>query len=312
MSSKTEQAARWFVCLREAEPGSSLRAEFEVWLRASPEHAAEYAAIEALWQGLESPQKNRQLLDAATRRRQQRRRAIAGAATLSLLLVVVPLCWWQWHRQPLDVLALATGKGQIREFALPDGSHLLLGADSAVDLRYTRRERRLVLQRGEARFEVQRETTGVNRRFTVDAATMRVTVLGTGFIVALCPTRAEVSVLHGHVQVEAIDQIDTPLSLGPDEAADVFSGHAPSRTQRDAASANAFSQGRIMFSNADLTEVAHTLSRYRQRPVRALPGALRIDAVVQPGAIDKFLHLLPQIANVRVVEDADSTRLEPR
>jgi transmembrane sensor len=311
MNSATEQAAQWFVRLHEAADDAALNAEFEVWRHAKPEHATEYAAITALWQGFDTPEGSRALARAAARKRRGARTKTVAALVVLLGLVSAPLGWRHWRALPLQTLTLATTKGEIHEFVLPDNSRVLLGADSVLELVYTHGVRQLALQRGEAHFEVHRETSA-KRPFTVSAAPARVTVLGTGFVIARKPQHTEVSVLHGRVQVTSSDGAGAPLELSAGEAADVSNHRAPVRSRRGTAEATAYSQGRIVFKNANLSEVAQTLSRYRQRAIVAADGGPRIDAVVQAEAVEEFLRLLPQIVAVRVVEDPQATRLEPR
>lgn len=93
-----------------------------------------------------------------------------------------------------------TAKGEIRSVNLPDGSVATLGPDSAIAVDFTAQLRCVQLLAGMSFFEVASES---QRAFTVQAAKLTATALGTAFDVANDAGMLSVSVDHGVVEAQA-------------------------------------------------------------------------------------------------------------
>jgi transmembrane sensor len=338
MTAVREEAARWFIRMhRDAggQPGSHEMAAWHAWMQADPRHAAEYAAFEALWQDFDSTPRTQALATATDRQRHTRRaagrRALLGVASLGLAGLLGSRAWQAWQESELFALARDSGIGERIMLTLPDASTLTLGPASRVAARYTRRQRSIVLERGEAVFDVARDAS---RPFLIDAGGARIAVLGTRFAVNRLPGLVRVSVDHGTVRLSSSaqggDEGALLLHAGEvgelDEAAasqgraTAGTGTAPSvprRVPHDARDGfSAMERGLIVFDQAGLPEIAVTLSRWRRQPVHAaMPqeaGGPRITAAVQRGDVESFLEALPRIAAVRVQERDGATWLAPR
>lgn len=316
-----DDAARWFTRMHDAAPEHPERGRFEAWLAASPVHAAEYSAIAEVWQDFETTASTQALARALERRTASQRADRRKQLKRGLLGVVLAIgcgflgqrAWLQEAGQPSMPLARSTGVGEMLEQALPDGSEVLLDADSALEITYSADRRAVSLQRGAAIFDVAREP---ERPFVIDSGPAQVTVLGTRFVVNRLDDRVRVSVEHGRVRLAAAGMTDAPpLELLAGEVGEVPRGEAPRKLQRTAADAFAFRRGTLVFDEAPLAEVAEALSRHRRRPVHALGAASaapRVTAVVQLTDIETFLQALPHIAPVDVREAAAATRLVAR
>ncbi|ODU56797.1 MAG: hypothetical protein ABT02_19475 [Comamonadaceae bacterium SCN 68-20] len=318
MSRVHEEAARWFARMHNAEADDPERGRFEAWLASNPEHAREYAAFENFWQRLDNAKSWDAISQGLEQRRQQRRQALKhGLSAVLLAGLGGEAIWWQWRNTAVWTTALRSETGQPRRGALGDGSQLSLGAASAADIVYSRAERRVALQQGEAAFDVVHDG---GRPFIVEAGGLRVTVLGTRFAVNRLADRTRVSVDHGRVQVETgpfwrrqrillhngeVAELSAPASAQAQLA----------RVPHDAAGAFAFERGFIDLRNADLAEIATTFSRYRQAPV-VLAGPAgkdsRVTASVSVADAESFLRLLPQMAPVNVHIEADGTAVIQR
>jgi len=114
------------------------------------------------------------------------------------------------------------------------------------------------------------------------------------------------------VQVDSLSRAGERLVLEAGHVAEVSADGRLQRLSRAAGDAFSFQDGSLVFDQADLTEVAATLSRYRQAPVRAANGkSPRISAVVQLSDIDGFLHSLPKVLPVRLREESGTTVIQP-
>lgn len=321
-----EEAARWFARMQGATPDHPERGRFEAWLTADPAHAAEYAAFADTWNDLQGGTGSGEALAEAMKRRFERqrleRRTFIKHGITGLLVAGVggEVGYALWQKQPQWQLARQTGTAQLLRESLQDGSSITLSADTELSVNYSRGERHVDLARGEAIFEVAREP---ERPFVVEAGAARVTVLGTRFVVNRLSDSIRVSVDHGRVQVEAgpfwrrqrtlleAGQV-AELSLREDGSAGQLEPVA-----RKAADAFAFERGLLVFDNAGLAEIAETLSRYRQQPVRvaqngAGSAAPRIVAGIQTSDVEGFIDMLPRLGPIEVRRESNGVWLRAR
>lgn len=146
----------------------------------------------------------------------RRRRTVVKVAASAALVLLAAL--GAWRMVPTNAPTEVATSPSLR---LPDGSMVFfLDADTEVTPRAVDDARiELALTRGRARFDVSRRP---ERAFVVDAEDVRVTVVGTEFVVAHETDEIEVDVLEGRVRVEAGDE-DRLLRAG-DRAR--FAAHA--------------------------------------------------------------------------------------
>ena len=97
---------------------------------------------------------------------------------------------------------------------LPDGSLLHLNTDTTLDLDFSRGQRRVILNRGEAAFEVAKD----RRPFRVEAGTVRTEALGTEFLLRYDGEAGIVTLIAGQVRVTAGGSAPGPSAVSPDWA----------------------------------------------------------------------------------------------
>lgn len=109
------------------------------------------------------------------------------------------------------------------EYVLPDGSTVILAAGSVLSYstRFGDRERRVVLPRGEAFFDVVKDGSP----FYVDSYNTRTSVLGTRFLVTSQPDgpspSTEIRVQQGLVSVESRTRSSEPVRLLPGQGSHI-------------------------------------------------------------------------------------------
>lgn len=307
MSSPREQAARWFTRLLDVPEDHPDRARFDAWLRADSQHRVEYQAFSELWGDFTSTRKTQALAQSMEKR--SGRRAFMRNSLLGLSgLLVGGLAWRYWSRNGAYEQQFFTRWGEQSKQRLPDGSEIVLGANTRVQVRYEGLQRQIFLLQGEVIFDVAH---AADRPFVIDAGLARVTVLGTRFVVNRLDDRLRISVERGKVQV---DSDASSLQLIQDQVAEIRRDQPLHRLPIPATNAFAFEHGRLIFAQADLAEIADSLSRYREQPVRSVAGKKSplITAVVQLSDIDSFLSALPKIAAVEVEQSRGVTQLRAR
>lgn len=254
-----DEALDWFTRLRNVEPDSVTRHEFESWLRRSPRHAEEYRSLEAIWGSSAFVMAVESLpVDPLPRRSRFGRRALRRAAAAALLLFSVGL--WQYPALMIVLEAdYSTKTGDRSIVRLPDGSTVMLNTASAVAVDFEDGLRSVRLLRGEAFFDVQHDQL---RPFVVTANFGTVEVKGTAFAVRTDRTEDEVVLERGKVEVACLCDRSDRAELHPGEAVTVNASAMSAIRGSDPTQALAWRDGRIAFEDARLGDVLDELRRY--------------------------------------------------
>ena len=271
-STEQQQTALDWLTRISGQPALAEGAAFKRWLLADPAHGQAYREAQALWQRSEAPaarlaqeeddalQAYLQAMDrpaiSSWQRAGKRVGGLAVAASVLLLLGVGA----GWH--PGDWLRdlgadYVAPVGQIRQVTLADNSQLVLDADTAISVDFSKGQRRIELLRGAVFFQVSH--TG--EPFVVEAEGGRTEVLGTRFEVRRQEQGAEVTVLSGKVGVSA--GADQPRQLLTDgQQVDYRHGTAGTVHGVDSESRLAWRQGWLNYYQAPLAQVVDDLARY--------------------------------------------------
>lgn len=200
-----EAAAAW-IGRRDAGLRPAEERELADWLDADPAHREEFRRIDHAWSVLDRPGRSGTadlLLGELKIRARRRRRRLAGlAAAAAVVAMVAAIGWQDRFRRPEETIHTSTKAVLLLPSvrSLPDGSVIELaeGADVTVD--FSAEQRRVVLQSGEAHFQVVKNPA---RPFVVVARGVEVRAVGTAFVVQLGPQDIGVVVTEGRVAVDA-------------------------------------------------------------------------------------------------------------
>jgi transmembrane sensor len=250
----------------------------------------------------------------------KRQRFLAIAASIvTLSLAVGTLTWIELFRMPTYVTAI----GEQRSVLLDDGSRVTLNTASRLEVDL-RKDRRLVrLLEGEALFDVTHDAA---RPFTVRAANVVLSDVGTQFNVYLRPSRTTVTVVEGRVAVDterAVENQDEkgireastrgPLILAASDGAVITAlGVAATQHGVDVAAAIAWTRRQLIFERRPLGEVAEEFNRYnRSRIAIDSPELQRqeVTGVFQAKDPASFIAFLSTIPGVEIHKDQDGTLL---
>jgi transmembrane sensor len=203
--------------------------------------------------------------------------------------------------------AYSTRLGQISTVSLPDGSTATLDTDSAIIFSQDAERRSLRMVRGRALFKVAKDP---EHPFVVAADGRAVTALGTEFEVYLKGQGLEVTLFEGRVRVER------PVRTGGAGAAPsveltpgykLVAGEGDWSVARAEASAS-WAQGRLVFDEVRIAEIAAELNRYTADKITVIDPAVgekRMSAVLGAGDERAFLNAVKvmQLAKVRWAGD---------
>lgn len=266
---------------------------------------------ERLRQHLPSPDEIEQ---AAARRRAVAGQRRAGAAVLGLALLAAALLWAD---PVLQQRTLATAIGERRSWELADGSTVQLNSGTQVQVALRLRSRQLLLDHGEASFEVAHApwhglSPQLRRPFTVRAGAVEVEDIGTVFNVRREDGSVRITVLEGLVRVRT-DGGGAAQDLRAGQGLQVRPGAAPaSPSPVDASAATAWRQGHLLLDDTPLAEAVAQMQRHRAGAIvlaDARAGTLRISGHFDLDRIDQLLGLLPRLAPVRVQQREDGSVL---
>ncbi len=290
-----EAAARWFAREQSGDMTEAERQALRDWLEADPRHRYEYDFLDRLWQASAQVQPERVQRQAAAPRR--RRFLVGAGATLALALAGGVVLMMPGDK----VMALATGIGERKQLQLPDGSLLELNTRSQVRVRLGKAQRLVELVAGQVMFTVAHDS---QRPFVVDVGRGSVTVTGTRFEVRRGDTGADVVVESGSVRVDGPPDLagaTAALTAGQRVALDA-QGRLGPVTAADVDAVLAWRNGKLVFSNAALADVAREVSRYRRVPivVDAASARMRLTGMFNTADPDSLLAALPQLLPVTV------------
>jgi transmembrane sensor len=299
-----EQAIDWLLKLHDAPDDMKLNADFEAWVASNPRHAEVYELVRCLM-GDASRLLSSDPAFVHTASTRKSGSSTGRSVALSLCLAMMTGAFFALD-MPLRLKADAiSGTAERQTLNLPDGSELILNADTAVSFKFSSSERRVVVLKGEVFATVAADKM---RPFVVEANGGTTTALGTAFDVEMSKNGTNVTVLEHSVQVEAGDANRSIRIKENQKVAYDAGGSIGSIETVDPLSIAAWRQGRLVFENRPLSSVVAELERY-------LPGRIVIaGAKIGERRITGSFDLAdPQavLRDLTVAFDVGVTRLGP-
>lgn len=211
-----ETAAAW-LAWRDDGFTTAQAHEFECWRRADPRHAAAVVRVEqacarleklagvpdellgAVAEGTLTAAEDTNEASISAKRVSSAFPSLRWIGGMAAAVTFGGLAWWQWPATNPSSLRYATLSGGYERVALMDGSTLELNANSAAQVSFSARERRVTLTAGEAHFSVAHDAA---RPFIVAAGDVSVRAVGTAFNVRLGFAAVEVLVTEGKVRID--------------------------------------------------------------------------------------------------------------
>lgn len=261
-----DAAARWYARLSSDAKTPEDESAFERWLDSAPENAEAYAEIAALSErvgalaghpDMAALRAEAQLLEEREKRplflRVGGAKAIGGlvAAIAAVMLLFVFV-----NAASVETGAWTTARGETMEITLADGTDVVLGSDSRLEIRFLRRHRDVRLHRGQAFFDVAHDA---RRPFVVAANERTVTALGTAFDVRSYTNETTVTLVRGAVAIAREGERNETL-LSPGQQFQVAFGVSSVRDV-DATAETAWRTGILEFDNVTLTEAVTEFNR---------------------------------------------------
>lgn len=306
------EAARWFARMRAGDCSLAERRGCRQWRESDPANDAAYAQIELLYGcsaefgGDPARRAASQALRASSARRARRSRIgrwMLGTSAAAVLVLAAGTGWRNWDPVQWEQ-TYATQVGHQRSVILADGSRLLLDTDSSVQVRYSRKRRQVVLERGQSQFTVATEP---GRPFVVQAEQVAVRAVGTQFQVRRDPTGVQVKLLEGVVEVgmpaERPGGAQRLARLAPGEQLS-FDLHGQwAKRPLDQEIAAGWPRGELVFRETPLAQLVDEMNRYTQVKIRLADDALgdiRLSGVFYGSDQQTLVQALREVWALRV------------
>lgn len=300
--SRLADAADWLVRLQSDSLTPEDALAFDAWLDSDAAHGAAFDAVVAA--AREYEQAASQVLSGLSGRSAPAvwgRRMIVGgalaAAAAAAAFVIAP----EFTRPQPEIFE--TARGEHRQITLKDGATIHMNGGARLTVAYDRKARNVVLDRGEAIFDV---THDLDRPFVVAAGDRRVRVVGTQFDVRRLGGKVSVTVARGAVEVHPASGEGEAFRLRPGQRLDHVEGGAEAQvTAVEPADVMAWRVGRLILRERALGDVVADINQQFATPIRiddpalaAMPvsGVLVLD---HQDAVIRRLALLAPIRTVR-------------
>lgn len=342
---RNEPAARasWFVArLYSGEMTAKDEDDLFSWLAADPGHRKAYSEALAVWDAAGDLSEDQEIL-AVGRPASERFAAlratggwIAAAAIVIVAAVTITMAWNRNSSDSGNVLAsYETAVGEQRVVALNDGSRITLNTGSRILVDYTPLERRIILDFGEAFFDIEED---LQRPLIVSARERMVKVLGTKFSVRLSGSTVRVAVVEGMVAVSKQEgrfpradrqsefsrqdeSMESPAFLasriGPDDMVlhagtmATFDDEEEQVIESDAETVDrlqSWREGLVRFNSEPLFRVVGELNRYSKAKILIEDDTivnLPISGAFKLERVDLILDALTDVIPIEVVRYSD-------
>ncbi|PJY97241.1 MULTISPECIES: FecR family protein [Pseudomonas] len=299
--SAREQASYWFAHRAQIASDQATRQRFEQWRGADAEHDAAYAELEALWnnrafeQALQSLEVDLGLPPAPVQRswRRPMRQYLATAAAVLLMLGAGWMADVPMRLQAEHLTAIA----QVEHLELADGSHIVLGSNSAISTAFDGQSRHIRLLRGDLYIEAFHDAA---RPLIIDTGEARVTVVGTRFSVSKRDKQVTVAVREGRVRFANNAGDNNLLLVGNWQQ--LKAGHLQPAHQEGGERQMAWINGRLSFQDAPLADVLSELRRYYPAPILLFNSTAATQRVSGNYQLDEPLAIVQALSKVTATQ----------
>jgi len=215
-----------------------------------------------------------------------------------------------FHFRPMTI---STAVGEQRVMSLEDGTRISLNTSSRAVIRYEKKRRHVILESGEAFFEVAKIP---NWPFVVSVGNREVTALGTTFLVRTDLQQVAVTLLEGRVAVAPADASvpqpgttpSVPTILGPGERATFMANQRSARLDRPALEMlTAWQRGRVLIEDLTLEDAVAEMNRYSTLPLvieRPEAQHLRVSGIFRAGDSLSFAMAVAQTYGLTVEQQS--------
>jgi transmembrane sensor len=307
-----EEAAAWVARLEGRAPAPDERARFNDWIARSTTHAEAYEEALRTWRDLAAMRNNEQyraLLGKPTLR-ERIVNGVPGPRWFVVAAGTAAVAAFAWLGISVGALSflnrptqVATQAAEVRETLLPDGTRVVLGAQSQLSFDVSDEVRRATVVGGDAYFEVAHDA---GRPFTVSIDDVQVRVVGTQFEIRRRTGEVSIAVAEGIVDVSRPSAAEVRLHRGEAVIAGKSAGLAVHAVEP--ADIAAWRSGRLLYDNAELRDVVADANRYARGRIiiaDAQLESLRVTTSFRTSQIEGMIETLQAVLPLVAERQAD-------
>ena len=255
------------------------------------------------------PSKEFVLARAKQRQHDRLKKKRVTVSLLSVLLLGISIyaynpCYHQIQAQ--------TPTGLRNVLVLQDGSKIYLNVATHIRVLQRLRSQEIILEQGEARFEVAHLQPKIlrpfERRFEVHAGALQIVDIGTVFnVFKHNETDATVTVVQGEVAVNTIDNRAKPQHLQQGQSMRNWQQQLSSLIQVNTDNLKDWPTGMLYFDQTPLSEAISHFQRYHDFKVKFSEQEiqkLQVTGQFKPAHYAQFIQILPMLGEVKVKEIA--------
>jgi transmembrane sensor len=316
-----QQASEWLLRMENSERTEEDVNEWLRWCDADPRNLAAFEAFQKDWRDLDAlkgdigaaaatpstSRGNRDPTRAMSRlpvSNARRRLIVFAAIAAGLALVALPVSLLTREQAlsapPQQVAAEQTN----RAATLPDGSRVILSAQTSLNVDFNGSRRNLDLSAGEAYFKVQHDR---RHPFVVHAGDVSVTAVGTAFDIRRESNRVTVTVEEGTVEIagSAFAKIGLPTTWRAEAGYQLTyssNGRTAMITSVDTSNALQWRSGELAYIWEPLGAVVEDLNRYSEHKIlikEPAIAALHFTGTVFTASITDWVKAIEQSYPVR-------------
>lgn len=224
-----------------------------------------------------------------------KRRWWLSAAAAIILLIGGTLFWNNNNKEGLKI---RTAYGQVEQYKLPDGSEVMLNANSRLSMQQWKEGTdREVWIEGEAFFHVKKTST--KNRFIVHARQMDIIVTGTQFNVVNREGESAVLLKEGSVTLQTTDGREIKMLPGDYVT---INNSQPKKEPAAQEKTLAWTQAKLVFENTSLLEAQKIISQHYGVQVKLEKGieTKTISGILPNDNLDVLLKALEATAAFRI------------
>lgn len=310
------EAAAWIALLHSSERNSEIEAGLKRWIAADPLNAAAWEAATDIWNetsGLPRRIPQAPIPSSRSTRPPYLRPVLAMAVILCLACGGYALQYFLHS-------TVNTVVGEQRTLNLEDGTRVELNTDSHLVVKYDRSSRTVILNSGEAYFQVAHE----QRPFIVIAGDRKVLALGTAFTVRRddsADTALTVTLIEGRVAVAPVETGRTAEAtpapevkiLNPGERLLVRKHSRPTVDSPAMDKVTGWMRGQLIFDHTPLRDAVAELNRYSATKIAvasAEAAAIPVGGVFRIGDSRSFARAVAETYNLRLTEHGSEVVLD--
>ena len=313
------EAAAWISLLHSSERSPEVEAGLRRWIAADPLHARVWEVASDIWNDTSGLPRRIPALPRTlpSRARPTYRRPILAVAALCLVLASATLVHFLRS-------TVSTAIGEQRTLNLEDGTRVELNTDTHLAVKYDRKIRTVVLNSGEAYFQVAHE----QRPFIVIAGERKILALGTAFTVRHDDTADDpvtVTLIEGRVAVAPVDETappSGPSALPPNSEVKVLKPgqrlrerkhQPPALESLSIDKATGWMRGQLIFDHTPLREAAAEFNRYSTLKITVAStraATLPVGGIFRISDSTSFARAVAETYNLRLVRSDDKLILE--